>query len=130
VEDHGDRFGLRVEYTFVGDHDARIAPRTQAEVLRIAQEALANVARHADATVVGVRLAIKGGRITLRIADNGRGFDAASIGPDRYGIASMRERTALIGGRLRIASRPESGTLIVLTAPFAGPSALAGAGRQ
>ena len=60
VEDHGDRFGLRVEFTFDGDHTARIAPRTQAEILRIVQEALSNVARHADATVVGVRLADQG----------------------------------------------------------------------
>jgi len=118
VEDNGDRFGLRVEFTFEGEHSARIAPRTQAEILRIAQEALANVARHADATVVGVRLAVKDGKITLRVADNGCGFNVASVGSESYGLASMRERTALIGGRLRIASRPETGTLIIMTAPF------------
>ena len=60
VEDFGDRFGLRVEYAFEGEHTTKVAPRTQAEVLRIAHEALANVARHADASVVGVRLAIQG----------------------------------------------------------------------
>ena len=122
VEDYGDRFGLRVEFTFEGDHTTRIAPRTQAEILRITQEALANVARHADATVVGVRLAITDDRITLRVADNGHGFDVATVGPESYGLASMRERAALIGGRLRIASQPETGTRVVLTAPFA-PSA-------
>lgn len=130
VEDHGDRFGLRVEFTFEGDHTARIAPRTQAEILRIAQEALANVARHADATVVGVRLTIRGGRIKLRIVDNGRGFAVASAGTDGYGLTSMRERAALIGGRLRIASRPTIGTLVILTAPFAGSATAAGAERR
>jgi signal transduction histidine kinase len=118
VEEHGDRFGLRAEFTFEGDHTARIAPRTQAEILRIVQEALANVARHADATVVGVRLEISDDRITLRIADNGHGFDVASVGPESYGLASMRERAALIGGRFRITSSAEAGTLVVLTAPF------------
>ena len=126
VEDHGDRFGLRVEFTFEGDHTARIAPRTQAEILRIVQEALANVARHADATMVGVRLAVKNGRISLRVADNGRGFDVASVGSESYGLASMRERTALIGGRVRIASKPETGTLIIMTAPFERSAPLLG----
>ena len=84
VEDYGDRFGLRVEFTFEGDHTTRIAPRTQAEILRITQEALTNVARHADATLVGVRLVIRDDRITLRVADNGRGFDVATVGPRSY----------------------------------------------
>lgn len=127
VEDHGDRFGLRVEFTFEGDHTARIAPRSQAEILRITQEALSNVARHADATVVGVRLAIHDDRITLRVADNGHGFDVTSVGPERYGLASMRERAALISGRIRIASSPETGTLVILTAPLSASMSLAGA---
>ena len=125
VEDYGDRFGLRVEFAFEGPHTTRIAPRTQAEVLRIIQEALTNVARHADASVVGVRLAIRGDRITVRIVDNGRGFDAAEVGPHSFGLASMRERADLIGGRLRVASREGAGTRIVLAAPFAPAAALA-----
>jgi signal transduction histidine kinase len=117
AEDHGDRFGLRVEYTFEGTHTASISARTQAEVLRIVQEALSNVARHAGATVVGVRLVIRDDRITLRIADNGRGFDTKAIGREGYGLVSMRERASSIGGRLRISSRVGSGTPVALTAP-------------
>lgn len=127
VQDHGDRFGLRVEFTFEGDHTTRIAARSQAEILRITQEALSNVARHADATVVGVRLAISDDRITLRVADNGHGFDVAAAGPESFGLASMRERAALIGGRLRIASAAETGTLVILTAPFSASTSLAAA---
>ncbi len=97
-------------------------PRTQAEILRITQEALTNVARHADASLVGVRLGINDERITLRVADNGHGFEVATAGPESYGLTSMRERAALIGGQLRIASAAETGTLVVLTAPFV-PSA-------
>jgi signal transduction histidine kinase len=122
VEDYADRFGLRVEFAFDGDASVRIAPRTQAEILRIAQEALTNVAKHADASVVGVRLAIAEERITLRVDDNGRGFDLADVRPGSFGMASMRERAALIGGRLRIASRPGDGTRVMLSAPFVRPS--------
>jgi len=126
VEDYGDRFGLRVEFAFEGDHAARIAPRTQAEILRIVQEALTNVARHADATIVGVRLATRGDRISLRVVDNGRGFDVAAVGRDSFGLATMRERAALVGGRLRVASRAGNGTRVVLTAPLARSAAPVG----
>ena len=131
VEDDGDRFGLRVEFACDGDQEAHIEPRTQAEILRIVQEAMTNVARHAQATVVGVRLGIRGDRVTLRVVDNGRGFDVSRVADDAFGLASMRERAALIGGRLRIASRAGMGTGVVLSAPVdeagcAGPRARAG----
>jgi len=127
VEEHGDRFGLRVEFTFEGDPAAHIAPRTQVEVLRIVQEALANVTRHADATVAGVRLVLEDDRIQLRVADNGRGFGVASADGGGYGLSSMQERAALIDGRLRIDSNSETGTLITLTAPFTRSAKLAAA---
>jgi len=126
VEDIGERFGLRVEFTFEGDDTTRIDPRTRAEIVRIAQEAMTNVARHAEATVVGVRLAISGDRVTLRVVDNGRGFDTAAVGLESFGLVTMRERAALIGGRLRVASRAGSGTRVVLTAPFAKQAPLVG----
>ncbi len=129
VEDFGDRFGLRVEYAFEGEHTTRVAPRTQAEILRIAHEALANVARHADATIVGVRLHITDDRIWLRVVDNGRGFDVNAVHEGSFGLASMRERAALIGGRLRVLSRPDAGTRVILTAPFAPPPVAAQAAR-
>ncbi len=71
-----------------------------------------------------MRLAINDDRIALRVADNGRGFEVATAGAQRYGLASMRERAALIDGRFRIDSSPETGTLITLTAPFARPATL------
>lgn len=119
VDDYGDRFGLRAEFAFDGDHTTRIAPRTQAEILRITQEALSNVARHSGASVVGVRLSIHDERIVLRIVDNGRGFDPGTERAGTFGLTSMRERAAIIQGRLRIASREGAGTGVVLVAPFA-----------
>jgi signal transduction histidine kinase len=125
AEDYADRYGLRVEFSFEGDHPTSIAPRTQAEILRITQEALSNVARHAGATIVGVRLAIHDERITLKVVDNGRGFDPAADHPGSYGLMSMRERAQLIGGRLRVVSRVGAGTRVVLRAPSSRPGAVA-----
>jgi signal transduction histidine kinase len=119
VEDFEDRFGLRVEFACEGD-TSTLAPRVQAEVMRIAQEALTNVRQHASATVVGMRLAVRAGKLSLRVADNGCGFQPHKVGPGSFGLGSMRERAALIGGRLDVRSAPGDGTRIVLTAPVGG----------
>lgn len=88
---------------------------------RIAQEALANVVKHARAGEATILLAREGGRIELGVADDGVGFDAASwLEPDRrggaaghgLGLAGMRERAAALGGRLRVVSRPGGGTTV------------------
>ncbi|MEI7743589.1 MAG: sensor histidine kinase, partial [Chloroflexota bacterium] len=118
VEEYGDRFSLRVEFSFEGEDSQPIEPRTKAEILRITREAMTNAARHAEASVVGVRLGMRDGRVTLRVVDNGRGFNPASVRPGAFGLVSMRERAALIGGRLRVVSRLGDGTRVVLTAPF------------
>ena len=94
-----------------------LSARAQAEVLRIAQEALSNVRRHADATVVRVRASMEADRLVVSVRDNGRGFDPASVGQVAFGLASMRERAALIGGELSIESAPGDGTLVTLVVP-------------
>ncbi|MCJ7709478.1 MAG: sensor histidine kinase [Chloroflexi bacterium] len=116
VDEFADRFGLRAEFEAQAGLP-RLSPRVQAEALRIAQEALNNVRRHADATVVRVRAAVEGGHLVLVVHDNGRGFDPSSVGRSAFGIASMRERAALIGGEVRIESRPQDGTRISLLVP-------------
>jgi len=116
VDEFAERFGLRAEFESQPDLP-RLPPRAQAEALRIAQEALTNVRRHADATVVLVRAAVENGRLVLVVQDNGRGFDPSAVGRSAFGIASMRERAALIGGEVRIESRPRDGTRISLFVP-------------
>ena len=131
VEEYGDRFGLRVEFSAEDGDGAHLDTRVQAEVLRIAQEAMTNAARHADASVVGVRLVLRDGRVRLRVVDNGRGFDPRSVSGTSFGLESMRQRAALIDGRLRVVSRPGDGTRVVLSAPLggrAGPVKPAGRG--
>ena len=120
LEDHADRFGLTVEF----DCDPNLPPlpaRTQAELLRIAQEALSNVRRHAAASRVSVRARRLNGEISLSIIDDGRGFRPADETDTGFGLSAMRERAGLIGGRLAIRSEPGLGTEVLVTAPV-GPS--------
>jgi signal transduction histidine kinase len=104
-------------------------PEIQTVLFRVAQEALANVVKHAGATDALVRLAARGGRVSLTVWDNGGGFDvAAAEASSRQGrssgLAGMRERLALYGGALRIDSEPESGTWLRISVPAnpAGPA--------
>jgi signal transduction histidine kinase len=85
---------------------------------RIAQEALANVGKHAGATEVAVRLARDGGGLTLTVEDNGRGFDPERAGGSGgMGLLSMRERASLFGGECTIAAGAGGGTTITVTIP-------------
>jgi signal transduction histidine kinase len=102
--------------------------RTQAELLRIAQEALSNVRRHAGASRVTVRVRRMNGEISLSIIDDGRGFRPADATDAGFGLSAMRERAGLVGSRLAIRSKPGHGTEILVTAPV-GPSSVQGGGR-
>jgi signal transduction histidine kinase len=123
AEDFGDRFALRTE--FDADHDVpRLGPRTEAETLRIVQEAMNNVRKHADATLVRVRAVCREGQILVSVTDNGRGFDPERVPDGRYGLSGMRERAELVGAHLTIQSRPADGTVVLLELPI--PAAGAG----
>ena len=90
------------------------------EVLRIAQEALANVARHAHATEVHVELRYESDRLLLSVVDNGTGFDpdAVSSGGDHFGLEGMRERAAGLAATLSVTSAPGDGTSLRLVLPL------------
>ncbi len=118
VDDYGDRFGIRTEFD-AADGIPPLGTRPQAELLRIAQEALSNIRRHADATVVRVEVSARPGWVTMSIRDNGRGFDPAAVEDGGFGITSMAERAALVGGRLAIDSRPQGGTRVTADVPVA-----------
>ena len=85
----------------------------QIALYRVAQEALNNVSRHAQATEVGLRLVCKHQHATLTIRDNGCGFDASSNGAG-MGLEIMRERITAIGGHLQLHSEPRIGTTITV----------------
>lgn len=101
-------------------HDAErpFPPELALGLYRIAQEALANVARHAAARTAHVTLAVSMGSAQLAIADDGVGFDPAARSSGGLGLASIEERADLLGGRLRIASAPGAGTEIEVTVPL------------
>jgi signal transduction histidine kinase len=95
---------------------AALPPGTQEALFRAAQEALSNVARHARATEVTVRLAMKDDRLELTIRDNGAGFDGLKISPG-MGLKNMSARVHEVGGRMQISPSPNGGTLIGFSVP-------------
>ena len=119
---------------------SRMTEHVEIAVYRTAQEALQNVAKHANAHHVRVRLYLQRDRMVLEVADDGTGFDPAAVGamgatagpgrwrdggngepPTGFGLAAMRERAELLGGRLELASSPERGTTVRLTVPLSPP---------
>ena len=99
----------------------RPAPEVETIVYRVTQEALTNVSRHAQARHVWIRLAAEEHTVDLTIRDDGIGFDPAQaarlLKDGHYGLAGMRERVELGGGRLDLDSRPGEGTTIGVALP-------------
>jgi signal transduction histidine kinase len=94
------------------------APFAVKEALyRIAQEAMHNALKHAQATKIRILLACVDGSIELEIQDNGKGFDPEGSFPGHLGLQSMRERATQLGGTLRTESAPGMGTAIIVRIP-------------
>ncbi len=91
----------------------RLAEEVETTLYRIVQEALTNVVKHAQARNVTVLLIRRDGSMTAVIEDDGRGFDPGALGADGLGFLGMRERVALLDGRLTIESSPGAGTTLV-----------------
>jgi NarL family two-component system sensor histidine kinase LiaS len=89
-------------------------------LFRIAQEALANVARHSRATQVALTLTSEQDRCTLTVDDNGQGFDPATVQGKGIGLRSMQERIYAVGGTLVVASAPGRGTRVTACCPAFG----------
>jgi signal transduction histidine kinase len=99
-----------------------LPPGTEREILRVAQEAIHNVNKHAGAKHLQVQLEYGPGQITLEVRDDGRGFkmeEQDSPQPGHYGLTGMRERAAAIGGAIEVTSEPGGGTAVRLRAPAA-----------
>ncbi|HEX2122053.1 MAG TPA: sensor histidine kinase, partial [Thermoanaerobaculia bacterium] len=103
--------------TLTVSEEPEIDMLTGVTLYRIAQEALANVVRHAEATAVEVSLAMTDGTAVLTIRDNGRGMPP-SIDPKSLGLLGIRERAELLGGSVTIDSRPGDGTMVTATLPL------------
>jgi signal transduction histidine kinase len=112
--------GLTVETNVAHAREGseRLAPECENTIYRVLQEALTNVAKHASATHVEIGLLMEDAGVAVEVRDDGCGFDPASAGGG-FGLVGMRERVALLGGRLKIDSRPGAGAFIRALIPVA-----------
>jgi signal transduction histidine kinase len=119
--DHTRLFGTSVDVTAEGLGSERLRAAVETTLYRIAQEALTNIAKHARARRVWVAVRREGAAITLTVEDDGTGFDLneESGAASQLGLLGMRERAALHGGSVTIASALDQGTTISVVLPLA-----------
>jgi signal transduction histidine kinase len=118
--DLGERLEIEVDCD-VSLPEEGLPPAIETSCYRVVQEALTNITRHAQPSRVKVRVRADSGTATVRVHDDGRGFDpeaALRAGRSR-GLVGMRERAELLGGELRIDSAPDQGTTVTAVFPVA-----------
>jgi NarL family two-component system sensor histidine kinase LiaS len=116
VEDWSRRAEIPAEVHIRGEREAPL--EVEQAIFRVAQEALANVAKHSGAGSVEVDLIYAPGSLTLRVADDGRGFDPANNSGEGFGLQSMHERLEKLGGRVKVESAPGTGTRLTCVCPL------------
>ena len=107
---------IPADFRISGEREAPL--ETEQALFRIAQEALANVARHSKATHAEVDLIYTKSTVTLRVADDGRGFDPSRNPGGGFGLQSMRERLVKLGGHVNVESAPGKGTRVECFCPL------------
>jgi len=117
AEDFSQRTGIACRVK-CDDEGIELDEKSSLALFRILQETLTNVAKHAHASLVVVRLRREKGRIALEIRDNGRGISEADMNkPKSFGLRGIRERASSLNGEFSIAPAEQGGTLIVLRVP-------------
>jgi len=121
ASDIGKRSGINVEVRIHGV-SRRFSSEVELVLFRVAQEALRNAWRHAQATRADITVEFGDRKIRITIKDNGKGFDLPETTGDlvkqgRLGLAGMQERIQLVRGSLRIESEPDEGTMVVIESP-------------
>jgi two-component system, NarL family, sensor kinase len=106
-----------VECRFTGASQP-LPPRIEVGLYRIAQEALENAVRHANAHKIIIDLTLTPESVTLEIMDDGQGFEPGQIPPGRFGLVGLNERARLLGGAFELKSSPGTGTAVRVTAPI------------
>ena len=115
-------FPVNVHFDPIVDH-LDLTPEAEVQLLRISQEALSNVRKHAQAKRVEIDLFVENGYLVLSIADDGVGFDVDTALDDdhsQFGLCTMQERAASVGGELTIESQPGEGTKVIVRVPING----------
>ena len=116
AESFAEQTGISVDFqaALAGE---RLPEEVETALYRIVQESLTNVVKHAQARRVSILLARKDGAVKAVVEDDGQGFDPAEQTDDGYGLMGMRERLALLGGRLEVESGHDGGTTIAAEVP-------------
>jgi len=116
-----EQYGIEADLRVLGS-ERRLLPETELTLFRIIQEALRNIERHAEASKAEVKIEFGEGKIRVSISDNGKGFklpgglgDLPRTG--KLGLAGMEERARLLGGNMRIQSKPGKGTTVMVEVP-------------
>jgi signal transduction histidine kinase len=114
TDQQAQRAGLRIKFV-AAELDARLEPALKTACFRVAQEALTNIVRHAQASTVEVHLAVENDALHLAVRDDGVGFDPAALRKhsaraSSLGLMGMEERASLMGGRIEVKSTPRYGT--------------------
>jgi two-component system sensor histidine kinase UhpB len=121
VQNWSGETGVPVELHTHGLRTGRLPPLVETTVYRVAQEALTNVRKHAQASRVGLIVERRAGELRVVVDDDGRGFDSAAVnsqGGRHLGLRGMNERALLIGASLEIESVPGRGTTVYLVIPL------------
>jgi signal transduction histidine kinase len=116
AESFGEQTGVHVEFhSALGE--ARLPGEVETALYRVVQESLTNIVKHAHARNVSISLARRDSAVAAVIEDDGGGFDPATAREGGIGLIGMRERLALLDGRLEIESREGAGTTLVAEVP-------------
>jgi signal transduction histidine kinase len=118
AETHRAHEGVAIDVEIGLAPSERLPAEVETTVYRIVQEALTNVARHADAERISILVTRKKDSVVAVIEDDGSGFDSDGVGEDSLGLAGIRERVALLGGRLRLETAPGKGTTLAAEVPL------------
>ena len=123
VEDYSQKVGFHIDLQVFGFDGRRLPPATETALYRLVQEALTNVAKHAEAKNVSVILRREGPSGQAIVEDDGKGFNVAEVmgyaaKGKKLGLFGMEERAALVGGKLTIESTPGKGTTVFVDVPL------------
>jgi signal transduction histidine kinase len=118
AESRLEPLGIDLSFAVTGQ-ERRLKPEIETTLFRIGQEAIANIARHAEANSVSIALEFAESRICLEVEDNGQGFDFNESPNGSFGLLGMKERATLLDGTFAIDSQPGNGTRLAVTIPVA-----------
>jgi signal transduction histidine kinase len=118
IEEFGIQTGMKITLEVPGDFEPKLSPIAETQLVRIVQEALTNVRKHAQANAINVNFMVYDEYVKVVVVDDGVGFQQDIVGHSHFGLQTMRERAESVGGILSVNSIPGQGTRVELSLPF------------